>query len=172
MKTESVHRLAEKKLAQLLGMVLEDSGADDMRLHDRAARLLQQWLSAPLLPLPGQAAIRCALVGEEPADPDDGNAPTIRQLLFNGQTDLKAIRGIKDCAKALSRCNRTEPVHTVAVIVYYAAIASALLFHGQRITSYSYRAMASSFETFMSMSWLPGDLWEHFFKACERAGEH
>jgi len=173
MQTDSVHRLAAKKLAHLLGMVIEDDGeADDVMVHDRAAKLLEQWLSAPFAPSSDAIPICRILSSERPTAPNDSAAPTVRQLLLDDQTGLGTIRELKDCAKTLSRQNRAEPAHTVAVIVYYAAIASALLHHGQRITSYSYRAMASSLETLMAMSWLPVDLWEHLLKASERAREH
>jgi len=172
MKSDSVQGVTARKLAQLLGLVLDDSDeADDITMHNRAARLLDQWLSEPLPPFPDTATVQRILTDEPPAEPETALGPPIGQILLDDQTDIKTIKGIKDCAKALSRRNRTEPLHAVAVTIYYAAIASALLFHGLKITSYSYEKITQSCEDLMTKPWMPQSLWDHFAKACQQARE-
>jgi len=49
--------------------------------------------------------------------------------------------------------------------IYFGAIASALLFHDTKITSYSYPSLAESFKTMTEKRWMAPELARHFSKA-------
>lgn len=90
--------------------------------------------------------IRVPSVLEEPCNGlSDVASQALRQLLTNPHTDLVIVRRLKDYAKAWSCCSAQGPEHTAAILVYYAAIASALVFHGQKITRHSYETLRAAF---------------------------
>jgi hypothetical protein len=86
------------------------------------------------------------------------------QLLLNSKTDLAVIRTLKDYAKALSRRGAHESEHAAAVIVYYAAIGSALVFHGEKITRHSYETLHEAFSQLAGKDWSPTEVKELFRK--------
>ena len=94
----------------------------------------------------------------------------LAQLLMNPQTDLVIVRTLKDYAKALSRCGAQAPEHTAAIVVYYAAIASALVFHGKRITRHSYETLRVAFSQLAEKNWLPRELKMLFRSGREACG--
>jgi hypothetical protein len=72
---------------------------------------------------------------------------------------------MKNYGRRLSEQARTESEHHTANVVYYAAIASALVFHEQRITSFSNKELKLSFTLLGKAKWIPSDLSRLFRKA-------
>jgi hypothetical protein len=96
------------------------------------------------------------------------------KVLFDVNTELDIIKSIKDYGKKLAARRDSEADHSAATAIYFAAIASALLFHGERITSYSYEHLRESFNELIEGTWIPQELSRHFSKArkmCEKKGE-
>jgi hypothetical protein len=86
----------------------------------------------------------------------------LQDVLLDNQTSLRLIRKIKEYGKKLG--NRAEPEHTVGIAVYYVAIASALLFHDDKITRHSYRYLADSLDV-LDTEWMSPKLAAHISKA-------
>jgi len=86
----------------------------------------------------------------------------LRKVLLDEETDLRIIEKIKEYGKKLAV--REEPERSAGIAVYYAAIASALVFHEKKITRHSYRYLRDSFEV-LDKNWMPGDLARHITKA-------
>jgi hypothetical protein len=80
------------------------------------------------------------------------------EVLLDPRTDLAALRLIKDYGKHLSARTPSGPAHAVAVVVYYAAIAGALTFHGEKITDHAYDRLAVSLQMLIEKPWMPADL--------------
>jgi hypothetical protein len=89
------------------------------------------------------------------------SGPALGEVLLDSATDLATIQKIKDYGKGLAACDDSEADHTVGVTIYYAAIASALVFHGNKITRHSYRRLADAFDTLQKKPWVPSELSEH-----------
>lgn len=87
------------------------------------------------------------------------------EVLLDKECSLKMLQTIKEYGKQLAAGSDREVEHAVGIAIYFAAIASALLFHDERITSYSYPALAQSFGTLINRRWLTGQLDRHFAKA-------
>lgn len=100
----------------------------------------------------------------------DGAGRALSQLLMNPQTDLAMVRTLKDYAKALSLSDAQGPEHTAAIAVYYAAIASALVFHGRKITRHSYETLRGAFSQLAEKNWLPREMKELFRRGREACG--
>lgn len=80
---------------------------------------------------------------------------------------LAAIRGIKEQAKILAQEAGAGPRCEVATVLYFTAIASALVFHSTAITKSSSAKLRRSFSDLRAMTWLPEDI----VKLLDRASE-
>ncbi len=83
---------------------------------------------------------------------------TIRELLTNPSTDIAAIKRIKRYSKELSAQAGSTAENDVAIVIYYASIAHALVFHDQRITRFSFEKLESSFCCLAKEEWISKDL--------------
>ena len=90
---------------------------------------------------------------------------SVNNLLSNPKTDTSLLRKIKDHFKKQSRASKSESEHEVANTVYYTAIASALVFHGTRLTSFSYKSLLESFDRLAQENWISKDIVQLFVKA-------
>jgi len=136
--------------------------------------LLRDWLSTTL-PL-NRAAVRLwpKIVSHlcEQLLPFAGDS--FDRLLEDPKTDISALKQIKDFGKKLVEGAQSEVEHDAAAAIYYAAIASALVFHGRRITTLSYEDLTNSFSALLESSWLTPNLVRLFKKAhkfCQRTAK-
>jgi hypothetical protein len=89
----------------------------------------------------------------------------IGKILQNPKTDINLLRKTKNHGRRLSEQAKTESEHHTANVIYYAAIASALVFHNQRITRFSSKDLETSFTLLGKAKWIPSDLSSLFRKA-------
>jgi hypothetical protein len=87
-------------------------------------------------------------------------------LLQNPKTDISVIEKIKDYAKESGTYNKSKAETDAFLAIYYAAIASALLFHNKRITQHSYKDLKQFFFSFTKKSWVLEEL-KILFKRAE-----
>jgi hypothetical protein len=83
---------------------------------------------------------------------------SVGALLYDPQTDVAVLEKIKEFGKAVAEAAPSEAEHDAAIAVYYGAIASALVHHRQRITSFSYESLRESFESLVENPWLTAEL--------------
>jgi len=86
-------------------------------------------------------------------------------LLQDSGTKIAVIRRIKDFAKELGNSAKDKIERDVALTVYFAAIAAALVFHEARISQYDYRHLEQSFEALGQHDWIPRSLATLYEKA-------
>jgi len=95
----------------------------------------------------------------------------VGDLLMAPGTPLAVLETLKEYGKGLSHRWEDGPEHTVAVAIYFAAIAAALVSHGRKITTRSYRDLARSLGMMMEDRWMTPELaflFDSARKACER----
>ena len=97
---------------------------------------------------------------------------SIKDLLLDPQTDLLVIKTIKDLQKKRAESACSELQQDVATVVYYAAIASALVYHHIKITKFSYKALDCTFTELSQNNWLIKDLKILFISALELCSKH
>jgi len=85
--------------------------------------------------------------------------------LQDSQTKVVGLRRIKDFAKQLGNSAKDKVERDVALSVYFAAIAAALVYHDVRISQYGYEQLARNFQTLGQHDWIPPDLAELYKKA-------
>ena len=93
--------------------------------------------------------------------------PSLGQLLTNPETDIATLRQIKEYAKTLGKQAQSDTESNVSLAVYFAAIASTLVFCGQCITEHKARDLTRFFNHFALVAWMRADLRELFVKAAD-----
>jgi hypothetical protein len=100
---------------------------------------------------------------------------TIGELLLDCRTDLEVIKTLKDYGKELARRGRPGMKQAAATAIYYAAIASALVFHRHKITKHSYRSLQEAYAELEQKPWVSSGLKDLFRRALavcrQRMGE-
>ncbi|MFC1635923.1 hypothetical protein ACFL5Z_13875 [Planctomycetota bacterium] len=92
---------------------------------------------------------------------------SIDKLLQNPKTDITLLRKIKEHGKRLSEGAKSKTEYQVANTIYYAAIASALVFHRRSLTTFSFNDLEQYFLRLKEERWIPTSLRSLFKKACE-----
>jgi len=134
-----------KQKSDLLRDLLEDVLPSDQAAIDAFPALLRH-LYRELLPL---------------ADKSLG------ELLLSRETALSSVEKIKEYGKKVSASAGSEAEYEASAAIYYAAIASALVFHDQKITHYSYQELVSYFSSLTDKKWIPAKIKRLFKKAFE-----
>jgi len=149
-------------LAGLLRIGLE---ADEGRAYSldekREARLRAALAGA----LPPGTPAGSALPGFGRAAPA-GSVP-LANLLLGADTPLSTLRWIKEYAKALPAAAEPDTRRAVATTLYFAAIAAALRFHGEKITTHGCADLAEHFGSLVEKRWMDPKLVKHFAAAQE-----
>ena len=160
--------LSPDNLARLLGITY-DAVSDEPK--DSAADTDTQFIEAQLagtLALDMTVLDRLpAVIGQLDKDIFPGGGKALGEVLTNPESDLEIIGKIKRFAKKLSSQEKSGAQHDVAVAVYYAAIAGALLFHKMKITTHSDETLKAMFEKFSSKPWMSKELARLFAKAAK-----
>lgn len=91
----------------------------------------------------------------------------IGKLIQEAKTDPAVIEKIKESSKKLSQSADSEATYEATSTIYYAAIASCIVFHDCKITKFSYKDLERSFGLLSKKSWIPRDLRSLFAKASQ-----
>lgn len=83
---------------------------------------------------------------------------SIGESLLDPTTPVAVLKEIKECYQRLARDGECESDRRVATAIYFCAIASALIFHGERITSYSSEDLADAVRKLCDKAWIDPDL--------------
>ena len=165
-KKTTLFELEPKKLAKVLNICSEAQAEEaDIPKEQQKAELLQDRLSETLLcgslknsSLRKELVHLCTMAGI-------ASTESIRNLLTNPEGDIELIEKIKRHGKRLSQTTSSEIEHETANVIYYAAIASALVYHKKKITQFSYEELKEAFAVFVETEWISNDLKELFEKA-------
>jgi hypothetical protein len=121
---------------------------DDLEEERTAAEVLEEMLSSKLPPEEGVGADK-----------------TIGNLFLDPKSDLTVIKTLKEYGRELVRCADSETRKSAATTIYYAAIASALVFHRTKVTQHSYGKLQKAYEDLEQKTWISYDLKDLFKKA-------
>jgi len=152
-----------QRMADMLG---EGTGSDSGDLTPDEAR--EEQLGKRLagsLPLTQTQADDLAVIAGEFRQrlPLQGRA--LGEVILDEETELEILVEIKEYGKALSTSTGLGIDRDVGLTIYYGAIASAIMFRGQTITSHSARALTDSFAALIEKRWMNPKLARHFAKA-------
>ena len=132
---------------------------------EKRAALLRDWLSNALPLDPDLADLLPTVLSRLFRDLKPFVGESFKSLILDPDTDISAIKKIKDFGKKLVESVESEAEHDAAATIYYAAIASALAHHDRKITSFSYEQLRDFFSSMADKTWLTRDLQRLFKKA-------
>ena len=149
--------LTADQLAKLFRIGSDTKGASRRHGAQKSRRsLLDQWLDRDVLD-----ELVEGLQGRD--TPSRGGQ--VRDLLLGPGTDLAILRKLKVLYKERIAMAEDKPEHDVATTLYYAAIAAGLVYHGQRLSSYSPRQLGKALTDLSKKAWMRQDLRALFTKA-------
>jgi len=83
---------------------------------------------------------------------------SLRALLLHPETDISILHKIRKQGKILLRRAKSPEMRDVATTLYYAAIASALVFHNEKISKLSKDKLRQTLSALSQATWQPSDL--------------
>lgn len=169
MAKQSDHlNLNDRQKTGLLSLAL-DANSQEARLSDdeRRGDLLCDVLRCPLAGYDSGSDASPDTERSQRSGPPLVCGPSIRELLGTPETDVSILRHIKEYGKALGARARPEVEKDVFLAVYFAAIAAALAFRGERITEHTDKDLSRFFRDFANAEWMTTDLTRLFEKAAE-----
>jgi len=92
---------------------------------------------------------------------------SVGKLLLDSKTDIGLIRTAKAHGRKLSTSAKSKAEYQTANVIYYAAIAHALVRHDRKITKHSYEYLQNSFIHLSKEDWIPKGLIDLFVEASE-----
>ena len=146
-------------------MGLDDAGAKQGVDDDHVIQVLLRACLTGVIPPDATFRAMPLLVRWLCEDPAPLSAKTLQEAILDPATPLDVIMEMKEHAKDLVSSASTHAERAVATTLYYATIASAILFHGTRITQYSPGTLAISFDALIGQGWMLPELSAHFEKA-------
>jgi hypothetical protein len=165
-KDDTTYGLAPERLARLLAFGLQGAGANGAPDASRSpAEDLKDMLTCPLPLDPGLPNSLPAVLRWTSDEVLAAAGRSMGNLLLDSATSLSVIRTLKDYAKKLVHRGASEAKQAAALVVYYASIANALVFHRQKITQHSYRALDEAYGELEQKPSVPPELKDLFEKA-------
>jgi len=160
---KSTFGLTPAQLGRLLAVSAWTADSADTVMEDEAnARLLQEYLNRRLADEP-------SLVEEWRSGtnlPAAGIQPLLnrsfKETLLDPHCDLAVLKIVKDHSKRLSARVASGSQALIAATVYYGAVASAMVYHDQRISRYTYENLGARFLALTQRSWVDRELRELF----------
>jgi len=165
-KDDTTYGLSPERLARLLAIGLQGRDGENNPYAGRTPAEIVREMLASKLPLDPDASDSLpAILNRACKDLLALSHRTISDLLLHPNTDLAVIKTLKDYGKELVRLRRRETEQAAATVIYYAAIGSALVFHGQKITDHSYPKLRKAYAKLEESPWIPDELKDLFRKA-------
>jgi hypothetical protein len=166
MENKSINKLKPNQLARLLSISTEEMESVHIVCDDKAtAELLRNKLKSTL-PKDSFLLESLLIVMERLGfDMREQVGRPLCDVLLDPATDVSLLSAIKDYSKKYSSSLVSEAEMAVAITIYYAALASALLYHDEKITQYSYKTLGQYFALLVKKKWMTPELINLFSQA-------
>jgi hypothetical protein len=166
MDKESTFGLTIGQLADLFTLGIEEvNSVEDISDNEALTALLRDQLATPL---PKDSLLFDSLLtmlGRLGCDLRALAGRSLRDVLLKPGSDIGLLQAIKDYSKKLSCSLASESETAIAITIYYAALASSLLYHDKKITQYSYDSLDESFARLSEKEWMVPELARLFSRA-------
>jgi hypothetical protein len=172
MQKRSTYGLRLDQLAGLFSLGI-DCPVEGREGQQRMAAMLREHLTCALPAGPLLLDALVMMVGRLGYEARSLGGKTLVELLLDPRTDLGLLRAIKECCKRLSSSLESKAEAAIATTLYYAAMASALVYHDKKITQHSYDALDEACALLMDKPWMDRELAALFCRArglCQRCG--
>jgi len=166
MDKKSTFGLKLEQLADLFTVGIENADPVDETCDDEEmADLLQSQLTTEL---PKNLILFDSLLmmmGRLGCDARSLAGKSLGEILLEPRSDIGLLQAIKDYTKEMSCRSVSEAQSAVAIVLYYASLASSQIHHNKKITQYSYEALAESFASLGQTKWMAPQLAKLFTEA-------
>jgi hypothetical protein len=164
--------LTPAQLGRLLAVSAWAVDSADAMMEDQAkTRLLQEYLNRRLADEPSFVEEWRSGTNQPTAGIQPLLNRSVKETLLDPRCDLAILKAIKDHSKRLSAMVASGSQTLIAATVYYGAVASAMVYHDQRISRYTYENLSVRFLALAQRSWVDRELRELFTlaaAACRR----
>jgi len=166
MEKKSAFGLRLDQMASLFSMGAGDPDpSDEKGDSERMAALLQEHLASALARRSLLLDALLMMMGQQDYDARLLAGKSLGEVLLSPQSDIALLQGIKDCSKRLSGTLDSEAEAVIAKTLYFAALASALVYHDRKITQSSYEKLEESFALLIEKKWMAEELKMLFSRA-------
>jgi hypothetical protein len=166
MDKKSTYGLKLEQLADLFSIGIEkEDHMDDICDDEKIASLLNDQLATALPKGLFLFDSLLVIMGRLGCDTRSLAGKSLGEVLSDPRSDIGLLQAIKDYSKGISCGLVSEAENTVAIVIYYAAVASSLLHHNRKITQYSYETLAQSFALLAEKKWMTPQLAKLFARA-------
>jgi len=166
---ESRSGLRPEQIARLLSIGTEPGtpgGKPNAQMP--AGDTIHEMLGAELAIDVSRSASMRAMLGQKAPALFSQRGRTIRDLLLGPSTNLDDLKALKQYAKTLVRQSATDAAKAVASTIYYAAIAAALVRHGEKITQHSDEDLDRGLALLAEKEWMAPELGQLLTQARQR----
>ncbi len=166
---ESRSGLRPEQIARLLSFGTEsDTPGGNAGTQKPTGDTIRDMLGAELaIDVSRSASIR-AMLGQRAPALFSRPGRTIQDLLLGPATRLDDLKALKEYGKTLVRQSTTDAARAVASTIYYAAIAAALVLHGETITQHSHADLARGLGILAEKEWMVPELGQLLTEARKR----
>ncbi|KPK38329.1 MAG: hypothetical protein AMJ65_13030 [Phycisphaerae bacterium SG8_4] len=159
MRKDSTLGLAPERLARLLGITLHSAAGKG---KEDSAQDISELIRAHLAgTLPFDTTVIDELpviIGRLRNELIARAGETLGAVLTSPESDLDTLKKVRQYAKRMASSKSPKAKHAVAVAIYFAAIANALVFHHTKMTTHSYGSLRTSFGDLAKRPWMPTEL--------------
>lgn len=166
MEKTSTYGLTLDQMANLFSMGREaPNPGDEKKGKQEMASLLREQLTCSLPRGTLFCDVLVMMMGQQGYETHSLTGKALGDVLLSDQTSITLLRAIKECAKRLSTTLDSPAEAALATTLYFAAVASALVWHDSRITQSSYEKLDESFGLLIEKPWMAEELVELFSRA-------
>lgn len=90
---------------------------------------------------------------------------SLGEILIDPKAELDLLKAIKDYSKKIYQSTVSKGENSIAVAIYYAAIASGLVYHKTKISEHAYQTLKEAFRNLIDQPWMIADIKQLFSDA-------
>jgi len=166
MATMSTYGLRLDQMKNLFFMGAEPADSGETRNdNEKMADLLQEQLTRAL---PRGSLLLDALfmmLDRQGCDTRALAGKSLGQVFLDPGSDVELLEAIKNCSKKLSTALDSQAEAALATTLYFAALASVLVYHERKITQSTYEKLQESFARLTEKKWMTAELIDLFSRA-------
>ncbi len=168
-----IGRRRENILHFIRECVGDQPGSPDPPSDAAMKDLLEQYLDTTVIPSPQITEKFPAVFMHIYREINSRKGRSVGDYLLDASTSLLVLKEIKEHHREVAHTSRSQAERQVATAIYFAAIAAALVFRHEKITSYSNNEVGKAIDRLSIESWIPLEIRDLFTRATEDlSGQH
>ncbi len=163
----STFGLSPEKMSELMRIGSDDHDyKEGITPEQTKSELLADRLSEPLLVDSSLSKLLPSIPGLLSSVIDIDASEPIGDLLQNPDVDISLLNKVKHYFNRQSKDSQSKVECAISLALYYGVIASALVFHNNKITKFSHEDLEKAFSSLIDKTWIPESIISLYTKAC------